>query len=107
MVGIVGYGAYLPHYRIKAEVIATQWGADPASVTRGLQLFEKTVPGQDEDTITIAVEAAKNALRRGNRPQGDRSCLHRFRITSVYRQTKWDDSGRCSWHWSSRPRREL
>jgi hydroxymethylglutaryl-CoA synthase len=64
MIGIVGYGAYLPHYRIKAEVIATQWGADPASVTRGLQLFEKTVPGQDEDTITIAVEAAKNALRR-------------------------------------------
>jgi hydroxymethylglutaryl-CoA synthase len=29
-----------------------------------LQLFEKTVPGQDEDTITIAVEAARNALRR-------------------------------------------
>ncbi|MEK6755524.1 MAG: hydroxymethylglutaryl-CoA synthase [Bacteroidota bacterium] len=64
MVGIVGYGAYLPRYRIKAEVIARQWGADPEAITRGLQLFEKTVPGQDEDTITISVEAAKNALRR-------------------------------------------
>ena len=64
MVGIVGYGAYVPRYRIKAEVIARQWGADPAAITRGLQLFEKTVPGQDEDTITISVEAAKNALRR-------------------------------------------
>ena len=64
MVGIVGYGAYVPRYRIKAEVIAKQWGADPDAITRGLQLFEKTVPGQDEDTITISVAAAKNALKR-------------------------------------------
>jgi hydroxymethylglutaryl-CoA synthase len=35
-----------------------------------LQLFEKTVPGLDEDTITISVEAAKNALlRAGIDPQ--------------------------------------
>jgi len=64
MVGIVGYGAYLPRYRIKSEVIARQWGMDPETIHRGLQLVEKTVPGQDEDTITISVEAAKNALRR-------------------------------------------
>jgi hydroxymethylglutaryl-CoA synthase len=64
MVGIVGYGAYLPRYRVKAEVIARQWGSDPAAITRGLQLLEKTVPGQDEDTITISVAAARNALRR-------------------------------------------
>jgi hydroxymethylglutaryl-CoA synthase len=64
MVGIVGYGAYVPRYRIKAEVIAKQWGADPEAITRGLQLFEKTVPGQDEDTITISVAAARSALKR-------------------------------------------
>ncbi|MDI6778807.1 MAG: hydroxymethylglutaryl-CoA synthase [Bacteroidota bacterium] len=64
MVGIVGYGAYLPRYRIKAEVIAKQWGSDPVAIVRGLQLNEKTVPGMDEDTITISVEAAKNAVRR-------------------------------------------
>jgi hydroxymethylglutaryl-CoA synthase len=64
MIGIVGYGAYLPRYRIKAETIAKQWGMDPVAITRGLQLFEKTVPGQDEDTITISVAAAKNALQR-------------------------------------------
>ena len=35
MVGIVGYGAYLPRYRIKAEVIANQWGADAEAIKRG------------------------------------------------------------------------
>ncbi len=64
MIGIVGYGAYLPRYRIKAEVIAQQWGMDPEAIKRGLQLLEKTVPGQDEDTITISVAAAKDALKR-------------------------------------------
>jgi hydroxymethylglutaryl-CoA synthase len=64
MVGIVGYGAYLPRYRIKAETIARQWGSDPEAITRGLQLHEKTVPGLDEDTITISVAAARDALRR-------------------------------------------
>lgn len=64
MVGIVGYGAYLPKYRIKTDVIARQWGANPETIERGLQLAEKTVPGLDEDTITISVAAAKDAIRR-------------------------------------------
>lgn len=64
MVGIVGYGAHVPRYRIKAEVIAKQWGADPVAIQRGLQLFEKTVPGLDEDTITISVTAARHAVKR-------------------------------------------
>jgi hydroxymethylglutaryl-CoA synthase len=64
MIGIVGYGSYLPRYRIKADDIARQWGMDPETIKRGLMLYEKTVPGQDEDTITISVEAAKNALKR-------------------------------------------
>jgi len=64
MVGIVGYGSYLPSYRIKVEEIAKEWGADPVSIKKGLLLYEKTVPGLDEDTITISVEAAKNALKR-------------------------------------------
>ncbi|MGC8764040.1 MAG: hydroxymethylglutaryl-CoA synthase [Acidobacteriota bacterium] len=64
MVGIVGYGAYIPRNRIKVEEIAKVWGADAPSLKRGLMLREKSVPGPDQDVITIAVEAAKNALRR-------------------------------------------
>ncbi len=64
MIGIVGYGAYVPVYRIKSSTIANHWGMDPNSIERGLLLKEKTVPGMDEDTITISVAAAKNALKR-------------------------------------------
>jgi len=64
MSGIVGYGSYVPSYRIKAATIAAQWGDDAATIERGLLLKEKSVPGRDEDTITIAIAAAKNALKR-------------------------------------------
>jgi len=60
-VGIIGYGAFIPRRRIKVEEIAKVWGADAPSFKRGLQLFEKSVPGADEDTITMSVEAARRA----------------------------------------------
>ncbi len=63
-VGIVGYGAFIPRRRIKVEEIAKVWGADAPSYRKGLQLNEKSVPGADEDTITMSVEAARNALAR-------------------------------------------
>jgi hydroxymethylglutaryl-CoA synthase len=63
-VGIVGYGAFIPRRRIKVEEIAKVWGADAPSYKRGLQLNEKSVPGADEDTITMSVEATRNALSR-------------------------------------------
>ena len=64
MYGIVGYGSYVPRYRIRAEDIAHQWGADAEAYKKGLLLEEKTVPGPDEDTITISVAAARYALQR-------------------------------------------
>lgn len=63
-VGIVSYGAYIPRYRIKVEEIAKIWGANANSMIDGLMVFEKSVPGIDEDAITIAVEAARNAINR-------------------------------------------
>ncbi len=64
MAGIVGYGAFVPRNRIRAEEIAHQWGKDPATIQRGLLLKEKSVPGRDEDTITISVAAGRSALAR-------------------------------------------
>ena len=64
MVGIVGYGAYVPSYRIKVEEIAKVWGDDPESFKSGLVVNEKSVPAPDEDAVTISVMAAKNALKR-------------------------------------------
>ncbi|MDP6704267.1 MAG: hydroxymethylglutaryl-CoA synthase, partial [archaeon] len=61
-VGIVGYGSYIPYYRIKAEEIARVWGANPESIKKGLMISEKSVPGPDEDAVTIATEASRNAL---------------------------------------------
>jgi len=63
-VGIIGYGAHIPRRRIKVEEIAKVWGADAPSYKKGLELREKSVPGLDEDTITLSVEAARNALTR-------------------------------------------
>jgi hydroxymethylglutaryl-CoA synthase len=50
--------------RIKVEEIAHQWGKEPESIKRGLLLQEKSVPGFDEDTITISVAAGRAALDR-------------------------------------------
>jgi hydroxymethylglutaryl-CoA synthase len=59
-VGIAGYGVYIPRYRIAAREIARVWGAQG-----GLPVEAKSIPGPDEDTVTMAIEAARNALARG------------------------------------------
>jgi hydroxymethylglutaryl-CoA synthase len=57
-VGIVGYGAYIPMNRLKAEEINRVWGGS------GTPIEEKAVVSMDEDTVTIAVECARYAVRR-------------------------------------------
>jgi hydroxymethylglutaryl-CoA synthase len=61
-VGIVGYGAYIPQYRLPAAEIARVWGRSEKSVP----IKEKAVPGLDEDTVTMGIEAARNALARAD-----------------------------------------
>ncbi|MFQ5590695.1 MAG: hydroxymethylglutaryl-CoA synthase [Phycisphaerae bacterium] len=63
-VGIIGYGAHIPRRRIKVEEIAKVWGADAPGYKKGLELFQKSVPALDEDTITLSVEAARSAVAR-------------------------------------------
>ncbi len=59
-VGIIGYGAYIPRYRLPATEVARIWtgGEGETPVT------EKAVAGPDEDVVTISIEAARNALAR-------------------------------------------
>jgi len=63
MAGIVGYGAYIPIYRIKTAEIAKVWGEEPGRIEKGLGIIEKAVGGIDEDTSTISTIAALNAIK--------------------------------------------
>lgn len=60
-VGIVGYGVYIPRYRLPAAEVARIWKGDDEG---GLPVIEKAVPGLDEDTISISIEASRNAVKR-------------------------------------------
>jgi hydroxymethylglutaryl-CoA synthase len=60
-VGVVGYGAYIPRYRLPASEVARIWKGG----TGGAPVKEKAVAGLDEDVITMSIEAARNALKRG------------------------------------------
>ncbi|MBC7256013.1 MAG: hydroxymethylglutaryl-CoA synthase [Chloroflexi bacterium] len=59
-VGIVGYGAYIPRFRLSASEIDRIWHGGEALAP----IREKAVAGLDEDTVTISIEAARNALAR-------------------------------------------
>jgi len=71
-VGITGYGAYVPRYRISAKEIARVWAGGKAA----LPVKEKAVPGMDEDVITMSIEAARNALARAE--------IHAHRLRAVW-----------------------
>ena len=59
-VGIIGYGAYVPQYRLPGSEIAHIWTGGKG----GSPVKEKAVAGLDEDVITMSIEAARNALAR-------------------------------------------
>jgi hydroxymethylglutaryl-CoA synthase len=59
-VGIVGYGAYIPRYRLPASEVSRVWRGGEG----GTPITEKAVPGLDEDVATMSIEAARNALAR-------------------------------------------
>ena len=66
MAGIVGWGCYIPRYRIKVDDIADAWCADANQIKNGLKIIEKSVPSIDEDAATIAVQASKNSIKSAN-----------------------------------------
>jgi hydroxymethylglutaryl-CoA synthase len=75
-IGITTYGVYIPRYRIRVEEIARVWGDDANNIKKGLRVFEKSVPDVDEDTATIAVEAARYALQRSDLKGADIGAIY-------------------------------
>lgn len=59
-VGIIGYGAYVPRYRLPGSQVSKVWEGTES----GGPVKEKAVAGLDEDVITMSIEAARNALAR-------------------------------------------
>lgn len=78
-IGIIAYGAYLPQLRLRRSAIAaaTSW-ANPG--VKGLAAGQRTVANWDEDAITLAVEAGRDAL--GARRRDDIAALF-FASTSA------------------------
>jgi len=55
MAGIIGYGIYVPRYRLKQADAAMTWTSWSAG--------EKAVCGADEDIVTMAAEASDKAIK--------------------------------------------
>ena len=62
MAGILAVAAYVPRYRLPREVIAKEWGGAPGP-------GERAVANHDEDSLTMAVNAAGALPESGGRPE--------------------------------------
>lgn len=62
MAGIVSFGAYIPFYRLSRDTIAKAWGGRSVG-------GERSVANHDEDSVTMAAEAAISCLAGFERPQ--------------------------------------
>lgn len=62
MIGITGYGIYIPKARIKISDIAKVWQKDALDIKRSLGVEEKAVATTDEDTVTLATQAGRDSL---------------------------------------------
>ena len=62
MSGILGAAAYVPRYRLPREVIAREWGGMPGP-------GERAVANHDEDSLTMAINAALRLPAEAGRPE--------------------------------------
>jgi len=61
---IIGFGGYLPYWRLGVEQVGANWGIDGERIKNGLGVMQKTVASEDEDSVTMAIEASLTALER-------------------------------------------
>jgi hydroxymethylglutaryl-CoA synthase len=77
MAGIISYGAYIPLWRLSRDAIAEAWQSRSAG-------GERSVANNDEDTITMATEAAVDCLAGRQRKEVDG--LYFASTTSPYKE---------------------
>lgn len=77
MVGIISYGVHVPKHRLSRSVIADHWGS------RGLP-GERAVANYDEDSLTMAVAAARDCLNKTDTPRVD--ALYFASTTAPYKE---------------------
>ena len=85
MVGITGFGGYIPKLRLQREAIAkaNTW-FDPSLAT--LALGARSFCNWDEDSVTMAVEAARDATDAAVREQIETLCLASTSLPFLDRQ---------------------
>ncbi|MEE8469880.1 MAG: hydroxymethylglutaryl-CoA synthase [Dehalococcoidia bacterium] len=76
MAGIIGYGVYVPRYRIEQKEPAIAWGSWSGG--------EKSVCGADEDVVTMAAEAMDNAIRHAGIDPQQIEAIHIGTASSPY-----------------------
>jgi 3-hydroxy-3-methylglutaryl CoA synthase len=77
MAGITSYGAYIPLHRLSRAEIARAWGGRPAP-------GERAVAGYDEDSLTMAVAAARDCLKGAD--AGPVGALYFASTTAPYKE---------------------
>jgi len=86
MVGITSYGGYIPYYRMDRMTVYKAMGwLNPASILPG----ERSIANYDEDSITMAVAAARDCLKGIDKQKIDG--LYIATTTSPYKQR--EDAG--------------
>ncbi len=76
-VGIISCGGYIPTLRMERKLAAAEWARNPIA-------GERSVANNDEDTITMAVEAARNCLRDAGVPRAEIDGLFFASTTAPY-----------------------
>ena len=76
MAGIIGYGVYIPRYRIKQADAAIPWG--------GFGAGERSVCGLDEDVISMAAEASEKAMKHAGIDPAQIGAIHIGTASSPY-----------------------
>jgi len=83
--GIIGYGAFVPYTRIRVEEIQKIWRNIPLErVQNALKVRERAVLQPNEDTNTLAIASAREAIKHARIDRGEIGALFLGTGTNPY-----------------------